>query len=60
MEVDKVLGSGFEVDAKISGGKVVLTLTYSGVDAELDVIKAKLPVWLQPLVDLLKVEVDKV
>lgn len=60
MEVDKVLGGGLEVDAKISGGKVILTLTYSGIDAELDVIKGKLPVWLQPLVDLLKIEVDKV
>lgn len=60
MELDKKLSDSLEVDVKLSGGKVQIVLSYSGIDAELDVIKAKLPVWLQPLVDLVKIEVDKV
>jgi hypothetical protein len=58
--IDKAIGTNLDVQVTLAGGKVVVTVSYAGIDAELDVIKAKLPVWLQPLVDLVKIEVDKV
>ncbi len=60
MEFDKTLGKDLDVKVGLAAGKVTITVVYSGIDAELDVIKAKLPAWLQPVIDLVKLEVDKV
>ncbi len=58
MDLEKDIGKDLKVDIKISGGKVFLTIEFDGADAALDALKAKLPAWLQPLVDLAKGYVD--
>ena len=59
MEIDKDLGAGLDVKVVLSSGKVQIVIEYSGLDAELDVVKSKLPSYLQPLMDVVKMEVDK-
>jgi hypothetical protein len=60
MDFEKDIGTDLKVDFKVSGGKAYLTIEFDGADAALDALKAKLPSWLSPLVDLAKVEIDKV
>lgn len=61
--VDKKIGKDVEIDLAVEQGKLVLKVVVSAkasLDAFLDQEKAKLPEWLQPLVDLAKGEADKV
>lgn len=52
------LGKDFKVTLALTGGKVLVTIEYDGLDAALLALKPSLPVILQPLVDLIKTEVD--
>jgi hypothetical protein len=56
---DVPIGSDVELNVSVSGGKIVVSVSYKA-DAELDKLKAALPAWAAPLIDLVKVEVDKV
>lgn len=58
--VDQKLSDDFEVKLSIAGGKLILTVEFDGADELLDQVKAKLPSWLAPLVDLVKLEVDRI
>lgn len=59
MEIERDVAKDLKIDIKLSGGKAYLTIEFDGADAALDALKVKLPSWLGPLVDLAKIEIDK-
>lgn len=60
MEIEKQIGKDFDVKLGVKAGKIILTVEFDGADELLDGVKAKLPEWLGPLVELVKLEVDKI
>ncbi len=58
MDFPIAIGKDLVAEAKIVGGKVIVSIEYDGADAALEALKAHLPGWLAPVIDLAKKEVD--